>query len=378
MSCTHQSSGSVAGDGVSWESFRHDHNSRAFRIGIWLSVATLTLFSLVDTGWAPVSQWHQVLWTRAALVTLSVVCLLSCSTHWLRRHLDQATAVYTLLVGATLVISIVLTGGFESHYYAGLSLVMMVAGLLMLWPLRLSIVVHGLLVVMYVLSNAIGVPADAWGAAISGTTFLIATAILVVIGQAFHYGTRYEAWQSHEQITELNRQLVLQSRHDALTSVANRRALDEVLIREFGRARRERAPLSLIVCDIDHFKEFNDAHGHLRGDHCLKIVADQLRQIARRPGDFVGRWGGDEFLVVLPRTDASGAQHVAERIRHAVGSRSDAMFGTVAASPITVSLGCATLGPATESCDALLQAADAALYDAKKLGRNCVAAHAAT
>ena len=172
-----------------------------------------------------------------------------------------------------------------------------------------------------------------------------------------------------EQLEEANRKLEELSFLDALTDVANRRQFEQILDLEWRRAVRSQAPLSLIMADIDNFKAFNDAHGHQAGDRCLREVAHVMDKIVQRAGDQVARYGGEEFAAMLPETDTAGAAGIAERMRQAVEAlRPDG-------NPVTISFGVATT-IATEqgTTQALVAAADAALYEAKKAGRNAVRA----
>ena len=175
------------------------------------------------------------------------------------------------------------------------------------------------------------------------------------------------------QIEAANRQLRIQVMQDALTGIANRRRFDEMLASEFRRAQRLQEPLGLLMIDIDHFKALNDTYGHAVGDDWLKAVATTLDLSLRRPGDMVGRYGGEEFAVLLPSTPARGLLIVAERIRTAVADIT--LEGRAAgAGPVTVSIGGAILVPALDAASpsVVLETADAALYDAKNGGRNCV------
>ncbi|VVN72052.1 GGDEF domain-containing protein [Pseudomonas fluorescens] len=159
---------------------------------------------------------------------------------------------------------------------------------------------------------------------------------------------------------------------DALTGVANRRALDQVLSREWARAQRTDKPLSVLMIDADHFKAFNDRHGHQVGDDALRTVAKVISESVRRPADLVARYGGEEFAVVLAETDRAGALQIAESIRAAVEHLSPIKGDK---SPITVSIGLSTWsGAPEESLKTLLFAADKALYQAKERGRNRVVA----
>lgn len=160
---------------------------------------------------------------------------------------------------------------------------------------------------------------------------------------------------------------------DDLTGIGNRRAFEEALSAEWSRGARNRRPLSVIMADIDCFKGYNDALGHQAGDECLKRVARALAECARRQGDFVARWGGEEFAAILPETDGDGARRVAERMRQAVRRLDLPHPAAAAGGRVTVSLGVAAAVPrAGNKPLALVRQADACLYQAKRNGRDRV------
>ncbi|ABA76403.1 sensor domain-containing diguanylate cyclase [Pseudomonas fluorescens] len=166
------------------------------------------------------------------------------------------------------------------------------------------------------------------------------------------------------------RELAQLAATDALTGVANRRMLDQSLRHEWFRAQRSGKPLSLLMIDADHFKAFNDRHGHQAGDQALRELARVITTNVRRPADLVARYGGEEFSVILAETDSVGAQQIAEHIRAAVEQLSSVNEDQ---SPMTVSIGISTWTATSEiSLEQLLFAADKALYQAKEGGRNRV------
>ncbi len=176
-------------------------------------------------------------------------------------------------------------------------------------------------------------------------------------------------------LLETNEQLQRLVSIDALTQVANRRTFDLSLDREWRRMFREKRPLSLILCDVDFFKPYNDHYGHQAGDECLRAVAACIQRCTRRPGDIVARYGGEEFAVILADTPSAGAFYVAEAIRAQVQDRALAHRCSSVAEVITISLGIATTVPSLPSGldrNQLIAEADAALYRAKKAGRNRV------
>jgi len=173
-------------------------------------------------------------------------------------------------------------------------------------------------------------------------------------------------------LEEANAKLKYLSNTDGLTGIANRRSFDHALAVEWSRAQRTGLPLSLILLDVDHFKHYNDQYGHLAGDDCLCAIASALSLGGQRASDVTGRFGGEEFVVLLPNTSQDGALEIARRIRQEVMDLGLPHADTDA-GVVTVSLGVGCLAPAQQhSPETLLREADAALYRAKQSGRNCV------
>jgi diguanylate cyclase (GGDEF)-like protein len=159
---------------------------------------------------------------------------------------------------------------------------------------------------------------------------------------------------------------------DGLTEVYNHRTFQERLSQEIARADRYSRPLSVLMIDVDHFKVYNDTHGHPQGDIVLQDLARLLREMSRT-SDTVARYGGEEFAIILPETDSVGAQKIGQRLREQVEGHSFPGQELMPGGTLTISIGVATHAPAG-SKDALLQAADTALYTAKREGRNRVCA----
>jgi diguanylate cyclase (GGDEF)-like protein len=175
------------------------------------------------------------------------------------------------------------------------------------------------------------------------------------------------------ELQQANQNLKLLANIDSLTKLSNRRDFDRYIEQEWERMQRSRSPLSLIMCDVDFFKNYNDKYLHPNGDKCLIKVAMALRNTVRRTGDLVARYGGEEFAVILPNTDALGAVSVAEKIRLAVKDLQITHEASAIAPYVTVSVGVSTIIPTHESeFQTLIDTADRALYQAKSQGRDRV------
>ena len=161
---------------------------------------------------------------------------------------------------------------------------------------------------------------------------------------------------------------------DGLTGIPNRRAFDEKLTYEWRLGRREQTPLTVVICDVDHFKIYNDTYGHLVGDDCLKTIAEVLDTEVQRPADMVARFGGEEFALILPDTDLEGTLHILDRIRSALRSRAIPHANSPTSPYVSLSFGLAQVIPCQniQTVD-LLRAADSALYQAKTEGRDRIA-----
>lgn len=213
--------------------------------------------------------------------------------------------------------------------------------------------------------------------AAGGDDFLIKPVSQIVLGAKMRAMQRLLQMRASmvaltRKLDSTNKELRRISTSDALTGIANRRVFDESIASEWRRARRHASPLALLMCDVDHFKHYNDTYGHRAGDECLRQVAAVLDRHAERASDIAARYGGEEFAVILPETTLEGALIVAERICESIA---DLAIPHAASSrgTITLSIGIAVTTPASENLpDELILAADRALYRAKDEGRNCV------
>lgn len=185
--------------------------------------------------------------------------------------------------------------------------------------------------------------------------------------------------RTHLRLKQMSDELRRNANTDALTGVPNRRQFESLLDREWDRARRAGARLSLLMVDIDHFKLYNDHYGHQQGDDCLRVVAQTLQGLVQRPADTVARVGGEEFVILLPETDAAGAIHVAQRIVSGIAAKHLPHEASPVSGMVTVSVGATTVRLGADAGGMvpnfrppeLVLSADQALYAAKHAGRNC-------
>ncbi|BAZ46051.1 diguanylate cyclase with PAS/PAC and GAF sensors [Chondrocystis sp. NIES-4102] len=190
---------------------------------------------------------------------------------------------------------------------------------------------------------------------------------------AIQLGIAIKQSELYQDLAIANQELEKLAVIDSLTQIANRRKFDQHLEAEWKRSLREQSPLSLIICDIDCFKLYNDTYGHLAGDRCISQVAQAISKVVKRPADLVARYGGEEFALILPNTDIQGAEYLAKHIRLQVEALRIPHINSEVDLYITLSLGVASCIPNSNlSFSTLLSAADKGLYQAKELGRNRV------
>lgn len=184
-----------------------------------------------------------------------------------------------------------------------------------------------------------------------------------------------ERKRTEEKLLGLQKELEELSYKDGLTGVSNRRRFDAIMEIEWDNARRNKQPLSLVMLDIDYFKQYNDHYGHLEGDQCLKLVARILGTAATRARDFVARFGGEEFVLVLPETDEAAARKIAERCRELIAQAQIAHARSGIGTTLTISLGVNTVIPAHgDELLPFIESVDKRLYLAKQRGRNGIVA----
>jgi len=172
------------------------------------------------------------------------------------------------------------------------------------------------------------------------------------------------------KIIEQMRTIEQLSMIDQLTDIPNRRNFEERIKSEWGRALRDQLPISILIIDLDKFKQYNDKYGHQQGDALLKAVANVFKETLKRPGDFAARWGGEEFIVLMQNTELAGAQEIAEKIRSRI-EQLETMYQEKTVTKITASIGINSKKRGQSSAiNEFISRADMALYEAKNSGRN--------
>lgn len=177
--------------------------------------------------------------------------------------------------------------------------------------------------------------------------------------------------QAQMAFQKVKQELEILATIDSLTQIPNRHCFDQYLNQEWSRLIREQAPISLLICDVDYFKNYNDAYGHQAGDNCLRTIAQTLKNAVKRPADLVARYGGDEFTVILPNTNLFGAVKIAEKMLLDVVRLRISHPSSDNSQLVTLSIGVASQIPVRgQSVETLVSQADQALYQAKRDGKN--------
>ncbi|MDX1318889.1 MAG: diguanylate cyclase [Oceanospirillum sp.] len=202
-------------------------------------------------------------------------------------------------------------------------------------------------------------------------TGLVAAYLRMLSKRSFEIETVAE--QRNHALQEANKQLAHLSQTDGLTQIANRRFFDDSFVQEWKRTKREKQPISLVLFDLDFFKQYNDQYGHLQGDECLRSIAELVASVINRPGDLFARFGGEEFILLLPNTPEAGALKIADQCRELVESLSIPHHKSSISEVVTISVGVCSMIPESGTTEHdMLDLTDQALYCAKDRGRNRV------
>ena len=353
---------------ASFETLLERRNLVGLRLAALLIIFLFPLFWILD--WVALPHWAMLtLWLRLLGILYSLAVWIGAVrlSSLIYRHTNAIAISLGLLIGGLIAIMAWLDDGYESPYYAGLNLVILGASFLFAWPLRLSLGFNALLYGVYMAPLLFGfIAIDDLGVSITNQSFLLSTILITVVAQQYRLAQERKDYIStqHQQI--LLRHVEVLAATDPLTGLYNRRQFFTLGTYEVPRALRLNQHLSILTIDVDYFKQINDTHGHSMGDELLR-AASKIFQANLREQDILARIGGDEFVVLLPDTNIHEAALVAERIRHSTESLS--VQSKQFPSPITISIGVATLTPDIPDLDTLLSRCDEALYAAKRAGR---------
>lgn len=360
-------------------SFYYTYTIKRVRFAILIGAALCALFGHTNALIVTDQSWYTSTGSYTAIVPLGLMLFAASRSSFFQRYMQPLLCILTLTAGLGILAMAVATPTTHStFYYSGLILVLMYAltfvGMRFWYGLTCTATIVTTYLVLtrhfIVMPQHIFIP----------TTFcLIAAAFIGLFSNyLMECHTRRDFLKTvllEAEKLELQEQgKILQwlSVMDELTGIANRRHFENVFEQEWSRAQRNQSPLSLLMIDVDHFKCFNDNYGHQAGDECLKLVAESIKNFARRPGDLVARYGGEEFAVILENTELTSAYYIAELIRHSVADlRIPHAHGE--SQVVTLSIGIATIIPTGESSRfGLITSADQAMYQAKRTGRNKV------
>jgi diguanylate cyclase (GGDEF)-like protein len=353
------------------------------RVALMTGLFLFMIFGIVDLMLLPADRAH--MWfIRYAVVCPTIAAGLSITYASRFRHLIQPALTLVMLVASLGIVAMVYFDPTpaKNYYYSGILLLIM--GAFTFVSMRFFYAVSWALTTTLAYETvAIFINHTDANILVQNSFSIIAT---IIIGAFSNY--LMENYLRRDFLNSLlleseNRQLQKTSQElhrlsisDALTGLGNRRHFEHMLDQEWLRALRAETPVSLILFDIDFFKPYNDNYGHQAGDHCLRLVAEELGGFARRPGDTSARYGGEEFVLLLPGTDLAQAAAIAEACRARVESLGIPHGHSKSGLVVTVSAGVAAMVPDDEKGRrSLVEAADQALYQAKWEGRNRVVPH---
>lgn len=344
--------------------------------GLWITavlcVVLLPLFWALDWVVIPHAVWL-TLWLRLLCAAGAGALLLAhaLAPGRLVRHLVPLSAGYMLMVVMCIAFMSFMHDGYESPYYAGISIVVLCVGVFFSWRTGTAILFNAAVYLIYMAPLLLGLlPVKDPSQVLTSQFFLLTSMGIAIVAQYRSQQRLHGECLIKIKERRLTAEIEQMASTDALTGLCNRRQFFTLAQAEFERARRYGHPLSLVMLDVDHFKHVNDTHGHGVGDEVLRAVARRIVD-GMRQADIAARYGGEEFVIMLPETPGAAAtQMFGERLRSRV---SDAPIDTSAGRlEVTISMGVATVQADRETLANALKRADEALYAAKRAGRNRV------
>lgn len=342
------------------------------RFIIILGTIEYALIGVLDLWIIP--SIHLLAWQMRYLFVCPLMALALYLTYQTKKEyqIQIISLTGSFLIGIPIIIMIACANEVHSHiYYVGLILLLVNVYTLLRMRFVYASVFGFLFTLMYIVSMRF---MDFSFPIVINNVFFFC--MFNVVGMVACYMLESYIRKEYESVVSFkkaNRKFYKASIIDGLTGVANRRFLNDKLYEEWNRLCRNKKPLSLILLDIDFFKQYNDCFGHHAGDECLVQIAWTIKKVVKRAGELVARYGGEEFAVVLPNTNIEKAKYLAEQIREKVLSLKLQHLKSSVNEFVTVSLGVAMLVPSQDrTYEQLLKDADKALYQAKENGRNRV------
>jgi len=358
---------------------------RAIRMRKTGLIALLLYGAFAISDRAMVPDVYLQAWAIRFLLVMPLMLLFTLGINKVRQPaLRELLLSSSVVIAGASLLGIAALSHYPSarQYHTGITLVVLFGNIVLGLRLRDAIIVSMVMTLLYALSlmPLRALPPDV---RFNDWLFYLSSVVISLIANFRMDQDQRRAYlarvREHERNTELSDAVELLARlsaEDALTQIANRREFERRLNLEWSRAKRDARPLALILIDVDCFKNYNDYYGHPAGDACLRRIAAALRTIPRRAPDLVARFGGEEFVVLLPGTSVTDAAQMAQRMQRAVVDLLIPHAASSAAPGVTASFGVAGLVPATDNQPLdLVAAADAALYRAKEGGRNRVVTH---
>ncbi len=354
----------------------------AHRYRFWglVAIVIYNLFNLTDVVMLP-DIISEARWVRIGFVSPLMLLASLLLPHPLLRRWREAVVTFLLLLVSASVVYLFTRSLHPNalQYHSGLILVLMFGAIVIRQRFGYAVATSVAIFAMYAVGveGLVDMPMDVKLNSVG--VVLGAIVISLMANYQMERDTRRSyltALQQRIEASVLRRsrdEFDQLSKSDPLTGLDNRRSFDQRILAEWSRAQRNRESIALLYIDIDHFKAYNDLHGHQAGDACLARVAEAIRDSAQRGSDICARYGGEEFVVLLPQTTQEQAMGVARRVRQAVEDLGLPHRGSSTASVVTVSVGAASLVPTPYMpFNWLLERADRALYTAKDNGRNRV------
>ena len=347
-------------------------NAAALLVEARLGIIFIPLFWALDWFVMPEQAWL-LLWIRVIPTAcgLSLLLLRRVAPRFFERHANPLAFGFSLMVAWSIALMCFMHEGYESQYYAGITLVLLCVGLLFSWRTTMAIGFNLAIYLFYMAPLVLGLTSfDDLPLALTNQFFLIATAVVTTASHAHRRALERREFDAQIAQQNLLAEVQTMATIDWLTNLYNRRHFFRLGEEEIARARRYRHDISVIMIDIDHFKAVNDTYGHSVGDEVLCAIAKRILA-GLRQSDIAGRYGGEEFALVLPETDLeSAAEIVAERLRDTIAARPiDTAEGPL---HVTISVGVAGVDVTHENLLDALSRADSGLYAAKHAGRNKV------